>query len=271
MAEEKAAEPSSLIMINETIDEMRGYDLRVIQPAQGYRFSLDPLLLCDFAGVGEGGEVIDLGTGTGIIPLLMARQCGSSKIVGVEMQEEMAALAGRNVVLNGLADRVEIICCDILSLRKRFPASSFDLVVANPPYRKQGTGRISPKSGRDRARHETTATLADFLEVAKYLVSPTGTISFIYHPVRLVEFCSVAAALKLALLRMRTVHGNSGAAARMALLELAKGSKGDLEVLPPLFVYGEDGEYSEEVKRVLSGRFYQGGLRRSGSPALEPG
>ena len=253
MAEEKAAEPSPLIMINETIDELRGFDLRVIQPREGYRFSLDPLLLAAFAVVGEGGRVIDLGAGTGIIPLLMARRCDSAQIVGVEMQEEMATLAGRNVVLNGLSDRVEIICCDILSLRKRFPASSFDLVVANPPYRKHGTGRISPKAGRDRARHETTATLADFLETAKYLVSPTGTIAFIYHPIRLVEFCTAAAGMKLALLRLRMVHGNSGAAARMVLLELVKGRRGDLEVLPPLFVYGADGEYSAEVKSILSG------------------
>jgi len=253
----------------ETIDELKGYDLRIIQPRDGYRFSLDPLLLADFAGGGEVGGVIDLGAGCGVIPMLMARKRGSSRIVGVEVQEEMAALAGRNVVLNGLSDRVEILCCDILSLRNYFPASSFDLVVANPPYRKQGTGRISPKSGRDRARHETTATLADFLETAKYLVSPTGTISFIYHPVRLAEFCSVAAAMKLALLRLRMVHGNAGAAARMVLLELAKGRKGDLEVMPPLFVYGEGREYSEEVKVVLSGPLRQGERRRSGSPAPE--
>jgi len=237
----------------ETLDELRGYDLRVIQPSDGYRFSLDSLLLCDFAGAGEGGRVIDLGTGTGVIPLLMARRCLSTQIVGVEVQEGMAELAVRNVALNVLSDRVEIICDDILSIHKRFPASSFDLVIANPPYRKQGTGRISPKAGRDRARHETTATLADFLETAKYLVSPTGTVAFIYHPVRLVEFCSAASALKLALLRLRMVHGNSGAAARMVLLELVKGRRGDLEVLPPLFVYGTDGEYSEEMQRILSG------------------
>jgi tRNA1Val (adenine37-N6)-methyltransferase len=256
-------------MINETIDELRGYDLRVIQPAQGYRFSLDPLLLADFTGVAEGRKVIDLGTGTGIIPLLMARKCSSSSIVGVEVQEEMAALAGRNAVLNGLTERVEIICDDILSIRKRFAASSFDLVVANPPYRKQGTGRISPKAGRDRARHETTATLADFLETAKYLVKTTGTIAFIYHPVRLVEFCSAAVALKLALLRLRMVHGNAGAAARMVLLELVKGRQGDLEVLPPLFVYGAEGEYSEEMQRILSGPFREEERRKSGSPAPE--
>ena len=257
------------MMSEETIDELKAYDLRVIQPREGYRFSLDPLLLCAFAGRGEGGRVIDLGSGSGIIPLLLARKCGPARIVGVEMQEEMAALAGRNAALNRLSDRVEIICADILSLRRRFPASSFDLVVANPPYRRQGTGRISPKEGRDRARHETTAALADFLETAKYLVSPGGTIAFIYHPVRLAEFCTAAATLKLSLLRLRMVHGNAGAAARMVLLELVKGRKGELEVLPPLFIYGEDGEYSAEVKRVFSGTLLQGGRRKSDSPAPE--
>ncbi|HTY20273.1 MAG TPA: tRNA1(Val) (adenine(37)-N6)-methyltransferase [Geobacteraceae bacterium] len=241
-------------MAQETLDELSGYDLRLIQPVEGYRFSLDPLLLADFAGGDEAGRVIDLGTGSGIIPLVMARKLGSATIIGVEVQEEAAELARRNMEMNGLSERIEILCADILSLRNRFPVSTFDLVVANPPYRRQGTGRISPRSGRDRARHESTATMADFMEAAKYLVRPSGTISFIYHPVRLTEFCTAAGALKLSLLRLRMVHGNRCAPARMVLLEIAKGRKGDLEVLPPLFVFGEEGGYSAEMERILSGR-----------------
>jgi tRNA1Val (adenine37-N6)-methyltransferase len=244
-------------MKNETIDELRAYDLRMIQPTGGYRFSLDPLLLADFAGGGEG-RVIDLGTGCGVIPLIMARKCASAAIVGVEVQEEMAALAARNAELNGLSNRVEIVCADILDLRGRFPVSTFDMVLANPPYRREGSGRISPKSGRDRARHETTATLADFLAVAKYLVKPGGMISFIYHPVRLAEFCAAASSLKLSIIRMRMVHGNSSAPARMVLLEMAKGRKGELEVIPPLFVYGDDGEYTAEMESILSNRDTRG-------------
>jgi tRNA1Val (adenine37-N6)-methyltransferase len=243
---------------DETIDELAGYGLRIIQPEYGYRFSLDPLLLADFAGVAEGGSVIDLGTGSGIIPLIMARRSPFARIVGVELQEEMAALAERNAAMNGLDDRVEIICADILTLRSRYPVSTFDLVVANPPYRRQGSGRISPKGGRDMARHESSATLADFLETAKYLSRPGGRIAFIYHPLRLAELCTAATGLKLALLRLRMVHGNAVAGARMVLLELAKGRRGDLEVLPPLFVYGDDGEYSEEMNRILSGRVCRG-------------
>jgi tRNA1Val (adenine37-N6)-methyltransferase len=236
---------------DETIDELRHFNLRIIQPRDGYRFSLDSLLLCAFAGLRAGERVIDLGTGCGVIPLVLARQTADAAIVGVEFQEEMAGLAARNAELNGLQERVEIVCDDVLSLRKRFPVSSFDLVVANPPYRVPGTGRISPKAGRDAARHETTATLKDFLEVAKYLVKPTGRIAFIYHPSRLAEFITQAGALKLAPLRLRMVHGNSGMEARMFLIELAKSRKGELEVMPPLFVYDSNGQYSKEMKRIL--------------------
>lgn len=237
-------------MIYETIDELRGYDLRIIQPRDGYRFSLDPLLLCDFAGVRAGERVIDLGSGCGIIPLVLARQATDAVIVGVEFQAEMAEMAERNVQLNGLAELIGIVCDDVLALQQRYPVSSFDLVVANPPYRKPGSGRISPKEGRDVARHETTAGLADFLKVAKYLVKPMGRICFIYHPGRLMEFCATAAALKLALLRLRMVHGDAGAEARMVLLELAKGRKGELAVWPPLFIYGNDAKCNGEMIRI---------------------
>jgi len=239
------------VKTDETIDELRAWGLRIIQPREGYRFSLDPLILCDFAGVKEGERVIDLGTGSGVMPLVMASQCKTASIVGVELQDNMAELAARNVRLNGLADRVEIVTADILSLRKRFPVSAFDLVIANPPFRKQGTGRVSPKAGRDRARHETTAQLADFLEIAKYLVKPAGRACFIYHPVRLVEFCTAAVGLKMAMHRLCMVHGDKDASARMFLAELAKGGRGDLKVLPPLFVYGDGGISSGDMKRIL--------------------
>ena len=238
-------------MTNETIDDLRAYDLRIIQPGSGYRFSLDPLLLCDFARVRAGERVVDLGTGCGVIPLVLARLAENASVTGVEFQEEMAALSARNAELNGLQERVEIVCDDVLSLRRRFPVSSFDLVVANPPYRKQGTGRISPRAGRDRARHETTAGLADFLEAAKYLVKPAGRICFIYHVSRLAELIAAALHLKLAPLRLRMVHGSALSGARMVLLELAKGRRGELEVPAPLLVHDAQGGYSGEMKRIL--------------------
>jgi tRNA1Val (adenine37-N6)-methyltransferase len=236
---------------DETVDELRAYGLRVTQPRDGYRFSLDPLLLCDFAKALPSARIIDLGTGCGVIPLILALKASDTTIVGVELQGEMAELAARNVILNGLEDRVEIVCADIHLLRKRFPVSSFDLVIANPPYRKPGSGRVSPRAGRDLARHESTAGLGDFLSVAKYLVRPGGHICFICHPSRLAEFIRLAGELKLALLRIRMVHGSPAAGASMFLAELAKGRKGDTVVLPPLFVHDGWGEYSDEARRIL--------------------
>jgi tRNA1Val (adenine37-N6)-methyltransferase len=235
----------------ETIDELRRYGLRLIQPRHGYRFSLDPLLLCDFAAVREGEEGIDLGTGCGVMPLILSRTVPATRLVGVDSQEAMAALAERNVALNGLDDRVRILHADVLEVRSCFAPSSFDLVVSNPPYRKRGTGRVSPKPGRDNARHELTASLADFLAASKYLVKPGGRICFIYHPSRLTELLMEAAGLKLCPLRLRMVHGNAAAEARMVLLEMAKGRKGELRVMPPFFVYGTDGAYTAEMAGIL--------------------
>ena len=238
---------------DETIDELQAYGLQIIQPRQGYRFSLDPLLLCDFAGIRQGEKAVDLGVGCGVIPLILARIADDSHIAGIEAQQEMADLARRNVSLNGLSGRVTIVRGDVTAIREHFLPSSFDLVVSNPPYRKRGTGRISPKPGRDDARHESTGTLADFLAAAKNLVRLSGRICFIYHPSRIAEFLAEAAALKLSTLRLRMVHGNAAAEARMFLIEMVKGRKGELKFLPPLFVYGEDGEYSEEMKRIFDG------------------
>ncbi|ACM19839.1 SAM-dependent methyltransferase [Geotalea daltonii FRC-32] len=234
-----------------TIDELRGDGLKIAQPLNGYRFSLDPILLSNFARLREGGRIADLGTGCGIIPLLLAKQNKSATIVGIDFQEHMAALARHNVILNGYDDRVSILTEDIASLKGHFPVSSFDLVVSNPPYRKPGTGRVSPKAGRDKARHETTATLADFMSMAKYLVKPAGRICFIYHVSRLVELFAEAVALKLAPLRLRMIHDNALSEAGMFMVELAKGRGGDMIIDPPLLVRDAHGGYSPEMSMLL--------------------
>jgi len=235
----------------ETIDKLQAYDLTIIQPRHGYRFSLDPLILCDFARILEGEKAADLGVGCGVIPLLLARSAGGTLITGIEMQAEMAGLAMRNVSLNNLSDRISIVQGDVTEVKKYFPGSTFDLVISNPPYRKRGTGRVSPKPGRDNARHESTASLPDFLAAAKYLAKVSGRICFIYHPSRIAELFAEAAVLKLAPLRLRMVHGSAAAEARMFVVEMVKGRKGDVKVLPPLFVYDDHGEYGEEMREIL--------------------
>lgn len=236
--------------VEETLDELSGYDLRIIQPRHGYRFSVDPLLLADFAGVRMGERCVDLGTGCGVIALLLARLGENCSVAAIEFQQVMAQIAARNVMLNGLGDRVEVVEEDVVSVKSRFPVDSFDLVVSNPPYRRPGTGKVSPRAGRDDSRHESTAALSDFLAAAKYLVKPSGRICLIYHTSRLAELMAQAAQQKLAPLRLRMVHGNSRMEARMFMIELAKGRSGELRVEPPLMVRGEDGGYSEEKMRI---------------------
>lgn len=232
-------------------DTLRGYGLSIKQPAQGYRFSLDALLLADFVRMPFLAAVADLGTGCAVVPLVLARKCPDARFVAFENNPDMSVLANENVRANSLEDRIEIVADDILNLRPRFPVSSFDLVVANPPFRSPHCGKTSPRAGRDAARHETTAGLADFLAAAKYLVKPSGRICFIYPPSRLAEFIRCAGELKLAMLRLRMVHGTGQAVAKMFLVELAKGRRGDVTIEAPLIVYDDSGDYTAEVAGIL--------------------
>jgi tRNA1Val (adenine37-N6)-methyltransferase len=161
----------------------------------------------------------------------------------------MATLVERNVQHNALAERVSVHGGDVIDLRGTFPDSTFDLVVSNPPFRTPWSGRISPKAGRDAARHETTAGLADFIAAAKYLVKPSGKICFIQLPSRLAEFMALAADMKLSVLRLRMIHNNAGAPAAMFMAELAKGRRSAPVIEPPLFVRDMSGEYTDEVWR----------------------
>lgn len=234
-----------------TLDELKSCGLKLAQPLYGYRFSLDALLLSDFVRLQSGAAVADLGTGCGVIPLLLVRKYPDARVVGFESNTDMAALAGENVRVNEIEQQVEIVLDDIIRARSRYPVSSFDAVVSNPPFRSPRSGKTSPHAGRDAARHETTAGIHDFLAVSKFLVKPAGRICFVYHPSRLAEFLRCASELKLTLLRLRMVHGTDRAVAKIFLAELAKGRKGDLTVEPPLIIYDGGGNYTDEAAAIL--------------------
>lgn len=231
-----------------TQDDLKMLDLQLFQPRKGYRFSLDPLLLARFcSGVKTGESIVDLGAGCGVISLVLARINPSASVVAVENNPAMAALVERNIQHNDLDGRVSVLAEDVVDLRKKYPVSTFDLVVSNPPFRKSGSGKVSPLAGRDSARHETTAGLSDFLAVAKYLVKPSGRICFIQLPSRLPEFMALAAELKLSVLRVRMIHSNAASPATMFMIELAKGRRSAPVIEPPLFVRDMDGEYTDQV------------------------
>lgn len=231
-----------------TRDDLRLFGLQLFQPRHGYRYSVDALLLARFCTeLKSGGRIADLGAGSGVISLVLARINPTVFVEAVENNPEMAALVRRNIQHNSLEERVSVHAEDVINLRSSHQVSTFDLVVSNPPFRTTGSGKVSPRAGRDAARHETTAGLADFLAAAKYLVKPSGRVCFIQLPSRLAEFMALAARMKLSVLRVRMIHSNAESPATMFMAELAKGRRGTLVVEPPLFVCDMDGGYSNDI------------------------
>lgn len=233
----------------ETLDSIR--DIRIIQAKDGYRFSIDALLLEHFISAKRLQKGVELGAGSGIISILLAARLKGAKIIAVEVQKPLAERARRNVSMNNLDDRIEIIANDMRALKKMFPANTFDFVFSNPPFRKTKTGRLSKFQERAVARHEIEITLPDLIKTASYLLKHSGKFYLIYHPFRLAELVEMLRKSRLEPKRMRFVHSKEGDEAKMVLIEAVKGSGTWLKIDPPLYLYGEGSEYTPEMKRIL--------------------
>jgi len=245
------ASADHLLRPGETLDELRPAGLHIIQAKRGYRFSLDPVLLSDFTPVAAGDTLVDLGTGSGVVPLLLAARTGAGHIVGVEIQAELADRARRSVLLNGLQGRIEILRGDLRELHDQLPPQSFAVVVANPPFRRPGTGRQAPDAERAAARHELAGGLSDFLRAAAYLLPDGGRFCIIYLANRLAELLTTMQGLRLEPKRLRCVHPRVGERANLVLVEGRKGGRSGLLVEAPLHVY--DGkQYSEEILAIYA-------------------
>lgn len=231
---------------DETLDDLRCGGLRIIQRRDGYRFSLDPVLLCAFARIGVGESVADLGTGSGVIPLLLARRTAAGTIVGVEIQQQAADRARRGVLLNGLSERIRILHRDLRDLRNVLVPESCDVVLSNPPFRPTGTGKVAPGDERAAARHELAGGLEDFLAAAHYLLKQGGRVYLIHLAERLAEVLAAMQRLHLEPKRLRCVHSRLGDGARLVLVEGRKAGRPGLTVEAPLYIYEGEG-YSAEV------------------------
>lgn len=240
---------NSLLHPDETLDDLQPGGLKIIQKRDGYRFSLDPVLLSAFARVKDGETVADLGTGSGVIPLLLARTTRAQRIVGVEIQPGLAGRARRSVRLNGLEEQVEIVEADLRAIRKVLPSQSFDVVLANPPFRRPGSGRKAPLAERAAARHELVGGLEDFLKAASFLLNNGGRFYVVYLAERLAELLAVMRAENVEPKRLRCVHSRHGDGARMVLVEGRKGGRGGMAVEAPLFIYDGEG-YTDEVRAI---------------------
>ena len=224
----------------------------ILQTRDGYRYSLDPLLLCAFATIPAQALVADLGTGSGVMPLLLARQGKGREFVGIELQPELAARAAASVRLNGLEERVRIVCGDLRALPAEF-TGHFDVVVTNPPYRRTASGRVAPGAERAAARFELAGGMADFVRAAALLLKPGGRCCVVHLAERLAELFDELRACRLEPKRLRLVHARVGTAAKLVLVEGRKAARPGLTVEAPLIVYG-DGEgrpYTGEMREIF--------------------
>jgi tRNA1Val (adenine37-N6)-methyltransferase len=231
----------------ERIDDLIIDQLKVIQHDKEFCFSLDAILLSHFATVRPGIKAVDLGTGTGVIALLLAAR-GAQSVTGVELSPSMADMAKRSVALNKLEEKVVIMQGDLCKVKDILPSDGCDLVVSNPPYRPVGDGYMSPNDKVAQAKHEVTATLNDVVNAARYLLKyRRGRFAMVHLPERMAEILTAMSQAGIEPKRLQLVYSSIDKKPTMLLVEGIKGAKPGLEVLPPLVVYKPDGSYSNEI------------------------
>lgn len=237
----------------ERLDALGRDGLRIIQHPALFRFTTDAYLLAAFSRVRRGESVLELGSGGGVVVLLLAARTEASRVVGVEIQPALAGMAGRSIALNGLAERAVVLRHDL-----RTPlatASRFDLVVANPPYLSPGTGRPGPNDAVNSAKQEILCTLRDVAEAAARAVAGNGRFILIHRPGRLPEILDECRRVHLIPKRLAMVHPRPGRAAARLLLEARPGGRPGLAVDPPLCIRGDQGGFTPEMEEVYAGRW----------------
>jgi len=234
-----------------TVDTVFDGRLRVKQMRQGYRFSIDAVLLAHFAGPLKTETVLDLGTGCGIIPLILAFRYRQIVVHGVELQPLLAAIAGRNAVDNGLAERVRIHALDMKQVSPFLTSGPVDLVVCNPPFHPVCNGRINPNTQRAIARHEIGITLFELVETAERMLLDGGRFAAVYPVGRMDDMLLEMRREGLEPRRLRLIHPKEKSPAKLFLVEGIKGGREALEVPPPLVLYQADGAYTPEAAAMF--------------------
>jgi tRNA1Val (adenine37-N6)-methyltransferase len=242
------------INADETLDTLFQGDLKFFQDRNGYRFSLDALLLCDFMTCHDGEKIADLGTGNGVVALILAYLHPSLSITGVEIQPKMVDRACRNVRMNRFAQSVTIRQSDICIIQDSFDRESFTAVVCNPPYRRATSGRMSPNTERKLARHEIAAGLSDFLRAGVYLLPIRGRMALVYSAHRVVDLLQSMRNANVEPKRLRMVHSFADATASLVLVEGVKGGRSGIKALSPLIVYKRANQYTTEIEAMLARR-----------------
>ena len=231
----------------ERLDDLQRNGYQIIQSPEKFCFGMDAVLLSGFATAPEGARVLDLGTGTGIIPILMAAKTDAKELIGLEIQEESADMAQRSVVLNDLQDKVRIVQGDIKEAGQIFDAASFDVVTSNPPYMIGGHGLKNPEGPKAIARHEVLCNLEDVIRAAARLLKSGGKFYMVHRPFRLAEIMVLMHEYKVEPKRMQLVYPYADKEPNMVLIEGARGGRSRLTVEKPLIIYEAPGKYTSEI------------------------
>jgi len=237
---------------DETLDSISFPSVKILQREKGYRFSLDPVLLSDFfiKSHFKASRIADLGTGSGIIPILICTKKMNVSAVGIEIQESLSKLAEKNVKMNNLSERISIINDDLRIVRGKLLPEQYDAVIANPPFRESNSGRLNKISEKTIARHEIKCSLKDILKASFYLLKAGGALFMIYPPRRLSQIISEFKSNKFEPKIMRFVHSYADTDAVMMLIKAKKGGNSGLKILKPLYVYEKEKTYSAEMNEI---------------------
>lgn len=237
----------------ERIDDLHRKGYRIIQHEDGFCFGMDAVLLTDFVEKGlkmrkpAKYKILDMGTGTGIIPILLAARGIEGHITAIDIQQVSVDMAKRSVELNHLEHMLEVKQCDVVEATTLFQKASFDVIVTNPPYMAQGNGLQNPGSAKAIARHEVTASLKQWLKTATELTRVNGRLFMVHRPHRLTEIMSELDHLKMMVKRMRFVHPYEDKPANMVLIEAVRQGNAQVSVERPLIIYKDKYVYHEEI------------------------
>ena len=241
---------TNLLLPGERIDDLQWKGLRIIQSPDAFRFGMDAVLLADFARVQPRSRVCDLGTGTGILPLLLSGRAPGMFCDAVEIQADAACRADRSVRLNGLEDRIAVHHRDLKEIRSFLPHAAYDLVICNPPYSPAQASLPSPKAALRTARQESECTLEDIAEAAAFLLRSRARFSLMLPSARLAGAFETLRSRRLEPKRLRLVHANAERPARLALIEAMLNVNPGLIIEPPLIVKNPDGTDTAEIARI---------------------
>lgn len=235
---------------NEKIEDLQCNGLRIIQNKKWFCFGMDAVLLTNYCDIKNNSIIADLGTGTGIIPILLSGKRNYSKAYALEIQQEVAEMAGRSVALNDLQDKIEILNIDLKEALDYLEPNSFDAVISNPPYKLTNSGIINPTDKKAISRHEIKCSLEDVISTAAALLKQYGRFYMVHRPDRLADIMCLLRKYRLEPKQIRLVHPRVSAKPNMVLIRASKNGNPELKFDPPLYIYDDEGNYTDDVYNI---------------------